>query len=71
MAAADYGVNIGLAFTAPQALWLLLALPVVWVSAWRAPTTFAPRQRWLQAATRSLLLAALALALAQPVLATG
>jgi Ca-activated chloride channel family protein len=54
-------------WTAPAALWLLLALPIVWLAHLVARTNFNPRQRWLQAGLRSLLLAALALALARPV----
>jgi uncharacterized membrane protein len=56
-----------LTWTAPQALWLLLAVPLVWLAHLVARTNFSPRQRWLQAGVRSLLLVALALALARPV----
>jgi Ca-activated chloride channel homolog len=55
-------------WTAPGALWLLLALPLVWLAHVVARTNFNSRQRWTQAALRSLLLAALALALARPVM---
>lgn len=58
-------------WTAPGALWLLAAVPAVWLAHFVARTTFNPRQRWLQAAARSLLLAALALAVARPVLSTS
>ena len=51
-------------------LWLLLAMPLVWVAHLRARTNFNPRQRRLQAGLRSLLLRALALALARPVIST-
>ena len=60
----------GLTWTAPSALWLLLAIPLVWAAHRLARTNFNLRQRRLQAALRSLLLAALALALARPVIAT-
>jgi uncharacterized membrane protein/uncharacterized protein YegL len=49
----------------------LLAVPVVWLAHLVARTNFNPRQRWLQAGLRSLLLAALALALARPVVSTS
>jgi Ca-activated chloride channel homolog len=53
-------------WTAPGALWLLAAVPLVWLAHVVARTNFNTRQRWLQAAVRSLILAALALALARP-----
>ena len=56
-----------LAWTVPSALWILAAIPVVWIAQRAARTTFNPRQRVLQAAIRSCLVAALALALARPV----
>ncbi len=56
-----------LTWTAPQALWLLMAVPLVWLAHLVARTRFNPRQRWLQAGVRSLLLVTLALALARPV----
>jgi Ca-activated chloride channel homolog len=59
---------MGMTWTAPGALWLLLALPLVWLAHVVARTNFNSRQRWTQAALRSLLLAALALALARPVM---
>ena len=58
-------------FTTPGALWLLLAVPLVWLGHMAARTNFDARQRWLQAGARSLLLAALALAIARPVISTG
>ncbi|HEU4938753.1 MAG TPA: VWA domain-containing protein [Vicinamibacterales bacterium] len=60
-----------LTWTAPAALWLLALVPLVWLAPLVARTTFNPRQRVLQAAARSLLLAALALAIARPVLSTS
>jgi Ca-activated chloride channel homolog len=60
-----------LTWTAPAALWLLALVPFVWLAPLVARTTFNPRQRVLQAAARSLLLAALALAIARPVLSTS
>ena len=56
-----------LTWTAPAALWLLLAVPAIWIAVRWSRTRFNRRQRWLQAAVRSALLAALALALARPV----
>src|SRR5262245_63839749 len=55
-------------WTAPSALWLLVVVPAIWFAPLVARTTCNPRQRVLQAAARSLLLAALALAIARPVL---
>lgn len=71
MAPADYGLTMGITWTTPLALWLLLAVPLVWVAHRAARTNFNPRQRRVQAALRSLLLAALALALARPVVSTS
>ncbi len=59
-----------LTLTAPGALWLLLAIPLVGLAHLVARTNFNRRQRWLQSAVRSLILAALALALARPVIST-
>jgi len=53
--------------TFPAALWGLAAIPVVWLAAWFGRTSFGRPQRILQAAIRSLLVAALALALAGPI----
>lgn len=58
-------------FTAPIALSLLLAVPLVWLAHLVARTNFNPHQRRLQATVRSLLLVALALALARPVVSTS
>jgi uncharacterized membrane protein len=58
-------------FTAPAFLWLLLAVPLVWLAPVFARTNFNRRQRRLQAVIRSLLLAAVALALARPIISTA
>jgi uncharacterized membrane protein len=70
VAAEDHGLMSGLTFAAPSALWLLLAIPIVWAAHLAARTNFNVRQRRVQAALRSLLLAALAVALARPVIAS-
>lgn len=57
--------------TVPGALWLLAAIPLVWLARRFGRTNFTPRQQMLQAVCRSLLLAALALALARPVISMG
>jgi nucleotide-binding universal stress UspA family protein len=57
--------------TAPGALWLLAVVPVVWLARRWGRTNFNPRQQVLQALVRSLLLAALAVALARPVISMG
>ena len=62
---------MSLTWTAPAALWLLLVVPLVWVARRWGRTNFNPRQQMLQAGVRSLLLAALALALARPVISMG
>jgi Ca-activated chloride channel homolog len=62
---------MSLTLAAPAALWLLLAVPLVWIAPRFGRTNFNRRQRVLQAGLRSLLLAALALALARPILSTG
>jgi Ca-activated chloride channel family protein len=54
-----------------MALWLLVVVPVVWLARPFSRTRFNPRQQWLQAAIRSAILVALALAVARPVIATG
>ena len=64
-------MNGMVSWSAPGALWLLAAVPAVWLAHLAARTTFNRRQRWLQASARSLLLAALALAVARPVLSTS
>lgn len=61
---------MGVTWTAPAALWLLVAVPLVWLAHLAARTNFNPRQRRLQAALRSLVLTTLALALARPVVST-
>jgi uncharacterized membrane protein len=61
---------MSLTWTAPAALWLLAAVPLVWLAHQIARTTFNPRQRAVQAALRSLLLAALAVGLARPVISS-
>lgn len=60
-----------LTWTNPAALWLIALIPLVWMALWAARTTFSPRQRWLQASVRSLLLAALVFAMARPVVSTS
>ena len=62
---------MSLTWTAPAALWLLLAVPLVWAAFAVARTNFNPRQRALQAVVRSLLLAVLVFALARPVVSTS
>jgi Ca-activated chloride channel homolog len=61
---------VSLTWGAPQALWLLLAVPLIWLAHLVTRTNFNPRQRFTQAATRSLLLAALVLGLARPVISS-
>lgn len=60
-----------LTLTAPAALWLLAAVPIVWIGRRYARTNFNPRQRLLQTIIRSLLVAAMAIALARPVVSLG
>jgi Ca-activated chloride channel homolog len=62
---------VSLTLTSPAALWLLLAIPLVWLALPFARTRFNRRQRLLQATIRSLLLAALAFAIARPVLSSS
>jgi Ca-activated chloride channel homolog len=57
-------------WTTPSALWLLLAVPVLFWLQRHARTTFNSRQRRVQTALRALILTSLALALARPVIAT-
>ena len=57
-------------FTAPAALWLLAVVPLVWLAHMVARTNFNRHQRAVQATIRSLILVALALALARPVVST-
>src|SRR6187399_2687746 len=70
LAAEDHGL-MGITWTVPAALWLLLTIPLVWIAPRFGRTNFNSRQRLVQAATRSLLLTALVLAMARPVVATG
>ncbi|MCC7009246.1 MAG: VWA domain-containing protein [Acidobacteria bacterium] len=56
---------------APGALWLLLVVPIVWAALRFGRTNFNAKQRVLQAAVRSLLLALLVSALARPVVSTA
>jgi Ca-activated chloride channel homolog len=62
---------MSLTWTDPSALWLLALVPLVWVMHAFARTTFNARQRLLSGGLRSLMLAAIACALARPVIATG
>lgn len=62
---------MSLTWSAPAALWLLLLVPLVWAAHLVARTNFNPRQRAVQTAVRSLLLAALACALARPVISSS
>ena len=61
---------MSLTFGAPAALWLLVGVPLIWLAHLVTRTNFNPRQRVAQAAARSLLLAALALGLARPVISS-
>ena len=61
---------MSLTFGAPQSLWLLLGVPLIWLAHLVTRTNFNARQRFTQAATRSLLLMALALGLARPVISS-
>ncbi len=58
-------------WTSPAALWLLVLVPLVWVAARYSRTNFNPRQHLLQTIVRTLVLAALAIALARPVFEVG
>jgi uncharacterized membrane protein len=57
-----------LTVAAPAALWLLLVVPGFWVAIRFGRTNFGQSQQWLQAFVRSMVVALLAFALAQPVL---
>jgi uncharacterized membrane protein len=59
---------MAISWTAPGALWLLALLPLVWLALRHNRTNFNRKQQLLQAVIRSLLLAALAMALARPVI---
>ena len=67
LASEDHGVI----WTTPSALWLLALVPLVWVASKFSRTNFSPRQHLLQQLVRALVLVALALALARPVMETG
>lgn len=58
-------------WTSPAALWLLALVPLVWLSGRFSRTNFNRRQNLLQMVVRSAVLAALAIALARPVLELG
>lgn len=58
-------------WTVPTALWLLALVPLVWVASKFSRTNFSTRQHLLQLVIRSLVLTALALALARPVMEVG
>jgi Ca-activated chloride channel family protein len=58
-------------WTAPAALWLLAAVPLVWLAHAIARTNFNARQRAIQATVRSLILAAISMALAGPMIPTS
>ena len=62
---------MNIAWTTPAALWLLIVVPLAWFALRYARTNFNPRQRVLQTIVRSLLLLALVLALARPVISAG
>jgi uncharacterized membrane protein len=62
---------MSITWTVPSALWLLLAVPVVWVALRFGRTNFNSRQKRVQAVLRSLLLVTLAAALARPVISLG
>jgi Ca-activated chloride channel homolog len=58
-------------WTSPSALWLLALVPLVWLSGRFSRTNFNRRQNALQVIVRSAVLAALAIALARPVVEVG
>ncbi|HUR21116.1 MAG TPA: VWA domain-containing protein [Vicinamibacterales bacterium] len=58
-------------WTSPAALWLLALVPLVWLSGRFSRTNFNRRQNALQVIVRSLVLTALAVALARPVIELG
>lgn len=60
-----------LTLTSPAFLWLLAAVPLVWLAHVIARTNFNGRQRALQTAIRSLMLMVIAFALTRPVLSTS
>src|SRR5690606_20451810 len=61
----------GVIWTVPSALWLLALVPLVWVASKFSRTNFSPRQHLLQQVVRALVLIALAVALARPVMEVG
>src|SRR4029450_13230060 len=62
---------MSISWTSPAALSLLLVLPLVWIAVRYSRTNFHARQRLVQAAARSVVLGALILAVARPVISTG
>jgi Ca-activated chloride channel family protein len=62
---------MSISWTSPAALWLLLLLPAVWIAVRYSRTNFHAKQRIVQAAARTLVLAALIFAMARPVISTG
>lgn len=62
---------MNLSLTTPAALWLLAAIPLVWLALRFTRTNFNPRQRMLQTIIRSLLLVLVVLAIARPVISAG
>jgi uncharacterized membrane protein len=62
---------MSLTLSSPAALWLLAAVPLVWVAMRFGRTNFNRGQQHTQAVVRSLILGFLAFALARPVIATG
>src|SRR5262245_65665700 len=62
---------MSLSWTEPASLWLLAVVPLIWAARRWGRTNFNRRQQILQASVRSVLLAALAIALARPVISTG
>jgi Ca-activated chloride channel family protein len=59
---------MSLTLAAPEALWWLAAVPLVWLALRFSRTNFNRRQKLLQAGVRSALLVLLAMALARPVI---
>jgi uncharacterized membrane protein len=62
---------MSLTWGAPGALWLLLAIPAVWLAHLVTRTNFNSRQRLVQAIARSLLIASIVLGLARPVISSS
>ena len=60
-----------LSWTAPAFLWLLGAVPLVWLAHFWTRTNFNPRQRLVQTAIRSALLTAIVFGLTRPVISTS